>query len=148
MTEDHGHPVNILLVEDDDVDAAAFQRALARKEIANPVLRARDGLEALGMLRGTGGATQVDRPYLIVLDLDMPRMNGHEFLEEIRKDPALRDSVVFVLTTSDEDRDRTEAFRRNVAGYVLKGNTGDSFMEAVNQLERFWSMVSVPGDAT
>ena len=92
--------VNILLVEDDEVDVMAVKRALKTLKIANPFFRAADGIEALEMLRGTGGKKQLPSPYIVLLDLNMPRMDGLEFLDELRQDPALHRSVVFVMTTS------------------------------------------------
>src|SRR5262245_51307704 len=98
--------VNFLIVDDDQVDVQAIQRGLQKQRIANPVHVARDGVEALQMLRGEGGVANVPRPYLILLDLHMPRMDGLQFLRELRKDPELTDSVVFVLTTSATEEDK------------------------------------------
>lgn len=136
--------VTIFLVEDDDVDVMAFQRALRELKIANPLVRARDGLEALEMLRGENGRTPLSHPYLILLDLNMPRMNGFEFLEELRKNPALHSSLVFVLTTSSAEEDRVRAYGHNVAGYVLKHAPGRSFLDAVSTLNHYWKILEFP----
>ena len=137
--------VNILLVEDDEVDVHAVKRGFQRQKISNPVYLASDGVEALEVLRGEGGREKIPRPYLILLDLKMPRMTGIQFLEVIRQDEALRDSIVLVLTTSDDDRDKTAAYRQNVAGYLLKQEVGEDFMNAIRMLDLFTISVQFPG---
>lgn len=134
-------PVTILLVDDDDVDAMGVQRALQKLKIVNPLVRARDGLEALELLRT---ADAVQRPYLILLDLNMPRMNGIEMLNELRQDPALCSSVVFVLTTSQDDQDKFAAYNKNVAGYIVKKHVGDGFMRVMEMLDHYWRVVELP----
>jgi CheY-like chemotaxis protein len=138
-----GKVVNILLVEDDEVDVMAIRRAMKRSKISNPVHVAGDGLEALEQLRAVD-ETAIPRPFIILLDLNMPRMNGLEFLEELRQDEALQDSIVFVLTTSDSDRDRVAAYRKNIAGYVLKSNVGDQFIQLLSMLDSYWNVVVLP----
>lgn len=138
--------VTMLLVEDDDVDAEAIERAFEKAKIVNPVCRARDGLEALQMLRTTGeGAIQ--RPYIVLLDLKMPRMNGLAFLEEIRTDPELRDSIVFVLTTSAAEKDVSAAYEKYVAGYIVKSQAGSSFSDLIGLLDYYWRVVELPSPA-
>lgn len=136
--------VNILLVEDDEIDVKILTRAFNELKIANPVYRARDGLEALDMLRGTGGHTAVPQPLIIILDLNMPRMGGLEFLEVVRQDPEFMRSVVFVMTTSAAEEDRIRAYNHNIAGYILKQNPGHTFIEAVSMLEHYWRVVELP----
>jgi CheY-like chemotaxis protein len=109
--------VTILLVDDDDVDVMGVQRALKKLKIVNPIVRARDGLEGLSLLRDP---QSVRRPYIVLLDLNMPRMNGLEMLTELRKDSALSSAVVFILTTSKADEDKVEAYQQYVAGYIIK----------------------------
>ncbi|NND61262.1 MAG: response regulator [Gammaproteobacteria bacterium] len=135
--------VNILLVEDDDVDAEAIERAFEKAKIANPVFRARDGLEALEMLRAKG-ADEIARPYIVLLDLKMPRMNGLAFLDEIRLDEDLRDSVVFVLTTSAAEKDVSAAYEKYVAGYIVKSQVGSSFKDLIGLLDYYWRVVALP----
>ena len=136
--------VNILLVEDDDVDVMAVKRSFRELRIANPLFEARDGVEALEQLRGKPGTPPIPSPLIILLDLNMPRMNGIEFLAEIRKDPQLHSSVVFVMTTSSDENDRVRAYNYNVAGYVLKHSPGRSFIDAVSMLEHYWRIVELP----
>ena len=134
-------PVTILLVDDDDVDVMGIERALKKLKIINLIQRARDGTEALEMLRTPG---VVARPYLILLDLNMPRMNGIEMLHELRKDSNLSSSVVFVLTTSADDKDKVAAYSKHVAGYIIKKQVGDGFMQVMNMLEHYWRVVELP----
>src|SRR4051812_14143501 len=107
----------ILLVDDDEIDVMNVRRAFDKGKIDNPLFVASDGLGALEMLRD---GTLPRGRRLVLLDLNMPRMNGIEFLRELRADPALRGTPVVVLTTSDEERDRLEAYDLHVAGYLLK----------------------------
>ncbi|WP_219017694.1 response regulator [Shewanella algae] len=132
--------VTILLVDDDDVDFMAVQRAMQQLRLLNPLVRARDGLEALEML----GDGRVRCPYLILLDLNMPRMNGLEFLSHIRNDPVLSLSVVFVLTTSSADEDKVEAYKHHVAGDMVKHEISDGFYNIFNMLESYWRIVELP----
>jgi len=134
---------SILLVEDDEVDQMAMKRAFQKLRIGNPLAVANDGVEALEFLRSINGG-EFSRPYLIILDLNMPRMNGHEFLREIRADERLKNSVVFVLTTSKDESDVIKSYNLNVAGYVVKGKMGDSFTPAIEMMEHYWSIVELP----
>lgn len=136
--------VSILLIEDDDVDAEAVERAFARAKIANRIRRARDGLEGLQMLRGTDGKERIPRPYVILLDLKMPRMNGLAFLDALRVSDDLHDSVVFVLTTSDADQDIAAAYEKCIAGYVVKSRVGESFADLIGMLDYYWRVVQLP----
>lgn len=133
-----------LLVEDDDIDVKAIKRELKKAKIVNPVRLARDGVEALEILRGTNNQEQIRSPYLILLDINMPRMNGIEFLKEIRSDDALKSSIIFVLTTSTSDEDITSAYNHNIAGYIPKCNASESFATAVNMLDSYWKVVEFP----
>jgi CheY-like chemotaxis protein len=136
--------VSILIVDDDEVDARAVERALRKQRIINPVYTAADGQEGLAMLRGEGGRAKVPRPYLILLDLNMPRMNGLQFLKELREDSTLTDSIVFVLTTSQADEDKAAAYGQHIAGYLQKPDSGTGLLQAVQMLERFVLSVQFP----
>lgn len=145
MTEDApelvSRPINLLLVDDDDVDAMNLQRALDRGKISTVLYRAVDGVEALAMLRD--GRVPRERR-LVLLDINMPRMNGIELLRELRADPELQLTPVVALTTSNDDRDRVEAYRLNVAGYLLKPVTFTAFVEMMTALSRYWTLVEMP----
>ncbi|AFZ29690.1 response regulator receiver protein [Gloeocapsa sp. PCC 7428] len=135
---------NILLVEDDEVDVMNVKRAFKKNNITNPLYMAANGLEALALLRGEGDAPIPRERRLVLLDLNMPRMNGIEFLRELRADPELRFTPVIVLTTSNEDRDKVEAYNLNVAGYILKPVTFANFVEAVATLNKYWTLSEIP----
>ncbi len=131
-------PLNILLVEDDEVDVMNVRRAFSQSHIANPLFVASDGVEGLERLRD---GTVPSSRRMVLLDLNMPRMNGIEFLREVRQDPALRATVVVVLTTSNDDRDKIDAYNLNVAGYLVKPVTFSNFCELMIALDKYWSLV-------
>ena len=133
--------LNILLVEDDQVDVMNVQRAFKKNNISNPLWVAGNGVEALDKLRG--GEIPQSR-LLVLLDLNMPRMNGIEFLRALRADAELRLLPVVVLTTSDDERDRVEAYHMNVAGYIVKPVTFVNFCDAMSTLNKYWSLVEMP----
>lgn len=135
------HALNILLVDDDEVDVMTVRRAFSKANIANKLYVATDGIEALSMLRSDGVPPQ---RRVMLLDLNMPRMSGIELLREIRGDPALQLLTVVVLTTSNEDRDRVEAYRLNVAGYLLKPVTFHAFAEVMVTLNKYWTLMEMP----
>jgi CheY-like chemotaxis protein len=133
--------VTILLVDDDDVDVMGVERALKKLKILNPIVRARDGIEALALLRDPEA---VRRPYMVLLDINMPRMNGIEMLTELRDDPRLSSAVVFMLTTSKDDEDKISAYKKNVAGYIVKSQVGDGFLRVMEMLDHYWRVVELP----
>lgn len=132
--------LTILMVEDDDVDAKGMKRSFKKRRIANPIVRANDGLEAIELLE----SGEVTSPYIILLDLQMPRMNGLEFLAKIREDDKLKSSVVFVLTTSQAEKDITAAYEKQIAGYFVKDDVGTNFTEMLNMLEGYWKIAYLP----
>ncbi|HYE95117.1 MAG TPA: response regulator [Rubricoccaceae bacterium] len=138
-------PVHILLIEDDQVDAENIQRAFRRERIANPITVVQDGVEALKVLRKNGDS--LEQPYIILLDINMPRMNGLEFLRVLRADPVLRRAIVFVLTTSEREEDKVAAYEGNVAGYIVKNRAGEDFLEVTKMLRSYWRLVEFPPDA-
>ena len=141
-------PVNILVVDDDDVDAESVERALQNARILNPLYRAHDGIDALDMLRGHQGKPPIPQPTIILLDINMPRMTGFEFLDELRADPQLHKTVVFMLTTSRDEQDKFEAYERHVAGYIAKSNAGDDFSNLIQMLDQYWRIVEFPMECT
>ncbi|HEV7999082.1 MAG TPA: response regulator [Planctomycetaceae bacterium] len=141
MTSD---TVSIMIVDDDEVDVRAIQRGLKQQRIANPVYIATDGRQGLEMLRGEQGYSKIPQPALIVLDLNMPRMTGLEFLEALRADAELVNSIVFILTSSDADEDKAAAYKHHIAGYVVKADAGVSFLKAVQMVQKYVLCVRFP----
>ncbi len=132
--------VTLLLVEDDDIDAISIQRAFIKHRINNKIVRACDGLEALEKLQNQ----EVVRPLIVLLDLQMPRMSGLEFLRVIRSEENLKDIVVFVLTTSQDEQDIFESYKLNVAGYLIKDEAGQQFTEIIEMIDGYWKVVHLP----
>ena len=135
--------VNILLVEDDEVDVMNVKRAFKKNHILNPLHVAENGLVALNMLTGNG-IEQIPFPRIILLDLNMPKMGGIEFLEKLRNDDRFKSISVFVMTTSNEDRDKIEAYKLNVAGYIIKPLSINSFVQSVSILNNYWQLCEFP----
>ena len=136
--------VSLLVVDDDEVDRELIVRGLRKAKIANPVITAVDGVEGLEVLRGTETTPGLDYPYIVILDWNMPRMNGAEFLEELRNDDRLKDAVVFVLTTSGSDSDIAAAYTKSVSGYIVKDRVGPDFIRLVELLDAYWRVVELP----
>ena len=138
MPNKNSQEVTLLLVEDDDIDAVSIERGFAKQRIANRIVRACDGIDALEKLRNQ----EVKRPLVVLLDLQMPRMTGLEFLQTVRSDDDLKDIVVFVLTTSQDEQDIFESYKLNVAGYFVKDDAGQNFIDIIdwiqNDFQRFW----------
>lgn len=136
-----GLPIHILLVEDDEVDIMTVKRCFEQAHISNPLYVAGDGLEALEKLR-SGEVPNGRR--LVLLDLNMPRMNGLEFLRELRADPKLGATPVVVLTTSAAEQDKFDAYDLNIAGYLVKPVKFSAFSELIVTLNKYWSLVELP----
>ena len=137
--------LNILLVEDDSVDVMNVQRAFVKNNINNPLHIAFNGVEALNMLRGSNGKPKLNpMPRIIILDINMPKMNGLEFLRALRNDDDLKSVSVFVMTTSNDDQDKIEAYNLNVAGYILKPLSFEKFVNAVAVLNSYWKLCEQP----
>lgn len=134
----------LLLVDDDDIDILNIRRQLRSLKLDAPVSVAHDGIEALEVLRGADGDAPLSRPYIIILDLNMPRMGGFEFLTELRGDAALKDSVVFVLTTSDAPDDIRRAHSFNIAGYIPKSQGPDSLSAFMAMLDSYQRVAQLP----
>ncbi|MBK0402005.1 response regulator [Adhaeribacter sp. BT258] len=141
MTENQ---VSILLVEDDYLDIMNVERELKKLNINLPLHVARNGREALNMLKGEGGATKIiPKPSVVLLDINMPKMNGIEFLEAVRKDPEFRDLNVFIMTTSNEESDRLAAQNLNATGYIVKPLSFDKFGGENSTIDSFSLMLDL-----
>ena len=130
----------ILLVEDDDVDAMLTQRALKELNVSNELVHTLNGEDALNYLRNEENPT----PCLILLDLNMPRMNGFEFLEIAKADSSIKKIPVVVLTTSDLDENVVESFNYSVGGYIVKPVDYRQFVEAIKSLNMYWTLSKLP----
>jgi CheY-like chemotaxis protein len=131
----------VLLVEDDSVDAMTVKRAFNELKVSNGLVRAINGEEALGYLKA-----ETDKmPCVILLDLNMPKMNGIEFLKVVKADEVLKRIPVVVLTTSKDDQDKVESFKLSVAGYIVKPVDYKKFVEAMRILNLYWTLSELPG---
>lgn len=128
---------NILLVEDDYLDIMNVERELKKIGISQPLHVARNGREALKMLRGNGVEKITPAPKVILLDINMPKMNGIEFLTELRHDPEFSHIPVFIMTTSNEETDRMAAQKLQVSGYILKPLSFENFDNNLSSLDSF-----------
>lgn len=142
-----GRAMQILLVEDDEIEAEAIRRSFRKYHLENVITVAADGLEALELLSGRTRSGLALQPDLILLDLNMPRMSGLEFLDVLRQDPQLRRSIVFVLTTSNREEDKVAAYDRQVAGYLVKSQLGEDFLRLTQLLDTYWHTIEFPPEA-
>ncbi len=137
-------PFSVLLVDDDDVATEGVLRSFRKLGIHCNTVTAEDGLVALEILRNQHPTRRLSGPFLVLLDLNMPRMDGFQFLEVLRKDPALKRTVVFVLTTSARDTDRARAYNENVAGFMVKSAVGPQFSLLASFLDKYSASVYLP----
>ena len=130
----------ILLVEDDRVDVMTVERALKELKVTNPLVHSANGEEALGYLRRESNK----KPCVILLDLNMPKMNGIEFLKIVKADEELKKIPVIVLTTSEDEQDKVESFELSVAGYIVKPTDYKKFVETVRTIDLYWTLSKLP----
>lgn len=130
----------ILLLEDDSVDQEAVKRAFKTLKVTNPLVIGNNGEEGLAYLRNQANR----RPCLILLDIKMPKMDGLEFLREIKKDEGLKQVPVVVFTSSREERDKAESFKLGVAGYIVKPTTHEKFFETIQTIDLYWTLSETP----
>ncbi|MDD5300139.1 MAG: response regulator [Gallionella sp.] len=130
----------ILLVEDDQVDVMTVKRALKEIHVTNPVVNRENGEEALKYLRDSKSV----KPCIILLDLNMPIMNGIEFLQVVKQDARLRRIPVVVLTTSEEQQDKVNSFDLGVAGYMAKPVDYQQFVEVMRTIDAYWTISELP----
>ena len=136
--------MTVFLIDDDDVACEAVERSLKKHDVNFPIVMAHDGLEAMEILRGQHASKVIKAPFVILLDLNMPRMSGLEFLQEMRSDPSISSNVVFILTTSNDDSDRAKAYEENIAGYMVKSSVGPQFNRLANLLKSYKCSVTLP----
>lgn len=137
--------MHILLVEDDHIDVMNVQRAFKKTNITNPLHISFNGVDALNMLKGTNGKPRLTpTPQIILTDINMPKMNGIEFIQELRNDPEFKSISVFVLSTSNDESDKLRAYDLNVAGYILKPVSFEKFVSAISILYNYWNLCEQP----
>ncbi|MEA3446726.1 MAG: response regulator [Bacteroidota bacterium] len=135
--------ISIMLIEDDEVDVMNVKRAFRKNNISNPLYVASNGYEALKLLQDKS-ANAIPIPRIILLDLNMPKMGGIEFLRILRKESELKNISVFVMTTSNEENDKIDAYNLNVAGYIVKPLSMERFILAVSTLKSYWTLCEYP----
>ncbi|QFS84598.1 Chemotaxis protein CheY [Roseivivax sp. THAF40] len=135
---------SVLLVEDNDFDVKRVTRAFAKLSDMRQIVRARDGVEALDIIRGTAETRPPETPFVIVLDLNMPRMGGIEFLETLRASGSKSYPQVFVVTTSDYHVDVENAYQRGVSGYFVKPETAEEMITILEKASQFWDLCEIP----
>ena len=136
--------MNILLVDDNDVDVLLFRRALRNAGTNTTVVRARDGVEALDILNGEFPEQELQAPYVILLDINMPRMNGHTFLKRLRASDHISDSRVVVVTTSNNPKDIELAYGNFASGYVVKPSSTQEMTKVIKHLHNYWKICEPP----
>jgi CheY-like chemotaxis protein len=139
-----GKPLHIILIEDDEVDAEAIERAFQALGVPIKTTRFADGRMAIDALRSVWGNQLHNEPHVILLDLNMPRMNGLSFLDELRKEPVLRRSIVFALTGSELEEDKAAAYDRRVAGYLVKAHLGHDYSALRELLDVYYQAIEFP----
>lgn len=132
----------ILLIEDDDVDVMTVNRALRDSKVANKLVSIGDGEEAIEYLRDESAT----KPSIILLDLNMPKMDGAEFLKIVKADNALKKIPVVILTTSNSDRDVIESFELGAAGYMVKSVDYEKFVETIRAIDHYWTLSKLPSN--
>lgn len=142
-----GTPIEILLVEDNPEDAALTMETLRDGRIRNHVTRVEDGVEALDFLRRKDPYGEAPRPDLILLDLQLPRKNGREVLQEVKVDPDLMRIPVIIMTTSSAEQDIFAAYNLHANCYITKPIELDDFIDAIRRIEDFWlTVVKLPAE--
>ena len=132
--------ITLIVVDDDLGEVKAVRRSFKKAHIRNPIMHVVDGVEAMELLR----SLEAPQKFIMLVDLNMPRMDGIELVQEIRRDPKLRKAVIFMLTTSDDQRDIAAAYDLNVAGYMVKFRVGEDFAELIKTLGCYSTLVELP----
>jgi len=132
----------ILLIEDDDVDVMTVKRAIRDLKVTNQLVSIGDGEEAIEYLR----TESTTKPCIILLDLNMPKMDGAEFLKIVKADKALKKIPIVILTTSNSERDVIESFERGAAGYMVKSVDYEKFVDTIKEIDRYWTLSKLPSN--
>ena len=137
-------PATVLLVDDDDVTLEGVQRSFRRHEVPCRTVTAGSGLEALDILQGRHADKRLDTPVIVLLDINMPGMDGFQFLETVRADARLSRTVVFILSTSGRDQDRMRAYDDHVAGYMVKSSLGPQYAHLAEFIRKYAHTQQLP----
>lgn len=147
MNTSRANPIDILLVEDNPGDVRLTQEALKEGKIDNNLYIVGDGKEAMDFLHRSKKQKNSVRPHLILLDLNLPKLDGREVLEKIKKDPSLKRIPVVILTTSEDEQDILDSYNKYANCYITKPVDLDQFVKIVRTIEKFWfSIVKLPGN--
>ena len=136
--------VRFMIVDDDEVSVMAIKRSMNQLNLVNPTTIAKDGIEALQILHDAVGTDSTLPPFIITLDLSMPKMGGLEFLNHVRDNPIFKKLIIFVLTTSDAPIDIAQAYEKNIAGYIVKENPTETFRKSLAMLNDYAQLVVLP----
>lgn len=136
--------MRFLFVDDDDIGIMALERGMKQLEISNNVEVARNGVEAITILNEALNGDGTLPPYIVVLDLNMPKMGGLEFLGKVRSNRVFKKLVVFVLTTSDAPSDIASAYEHNIAGYIVKKDSKNTYRETLAMIKAYSQLVALP----
>ena len=136
--------VTFLLVEDNPLDVITFEHECAETRFEHPIVHAEHGGKALDLIKGTDRAAPLPRPLIVLLDISMPAIDGHQFLDRLRSDPATADLPVMVLTTSNSKVDRERAFGRHVAGYFVKSNKEGELARQIAFFDSYAKLSALP----
>ncbi|EKD54368.1 MAG: Response regulator receiver [uncultured bacterium] len=136
--------ITVLVVDDDIGDVKAVKRAFAKNKRIDAIHYAVDGIEALQLLRGQNTKEKLIPPYILLVDINMPRMNGIELIKELRKDKELHRTIVFMLTTSKREEDKIASYDLNVAGYIVKEKAGEDFLNLTALIHYYELIVELP----
>jgi CheY-like chemotaxis protein len=142
MSEMISEPIEVLLVEDNEDDIVLIEEAFAEAKLMNVIFKVRDGEDALAYLRQAGPYTHSRRPGLVLLDINMPRMNGFEVLRAMKADSLLQSLPVMMLTTSDREDDIVRSYADGACSYIRKPMSLEQFVQVVKDFELYWTMVS------
>jgi len=132
----------LMLIEDDDIDVMTVNRAMQDLKVTNQLVSMSNGEEAIKYLRDESAV----KPSLVLLDLNMPKMDGAEFLKIVKADKALKKIPVVILTTSNSDRDVIKSFELGAAGYMVKSVDYEKFVETIRAIDRYWTLSKLPSN--
>lgn len=136
--------VTFLVVEDDKVDFMNFERTMKSLNIYNPTVRAEDGVFALNMLRGEDGAEKISGEVIVFLDINLPRMGGIEFLKQLRADETFKNTMVFIMSTSESNEDLVNTHKYDISGYITKSDAEGGIKEAFDDIDFQWTVSGLP----